>query len=91
MQRNSEYNDLIERYLDGSLTDAEEVLFEERLKNDPILSKMLSSRIMIQKTWVKDGQHKQVKAHINHLITIEKQDHKSRSNTWLVFQWISDD
>lgn len=84
MQRNSEYNDLIERYLDGTLTDTEEVLFEERLKTDPILSKMLSSRIMIQKTWVKDGQHKQVKAHINHLINIEKQEHKSRSNTWLV-------
>ena len=84
MQRNSEYNDQIERYLDGTLSATEKVLFDERLKVDPILSKMLSSRIILQKTWVKDGQHKHIKAHINHLINIEKQDHKSRSNTWLV-------
>src|SRR5665647_546645 len=84
MQRNSEYDDLIERYLEGTLSAVEKVLFEERLRTDSILSKMLSSRIMLQKTWVKDGQHKQVKEHINHLINIEKQDHKSRSNTWLV-------
>jgi len=84
MQRNSEYNDLIERYLDGTLSATEKVLFDEKLKADPILSKMLSSRIMLQKTWVKDGKHRQVKEHINHLINIEKQDYKSRSNTWLV-------
>ncbi|HZK97786.1 MAG TPA: hypothetical protein VFC67_26525 [Prolixibacteraceae bacterium] len=84
MQRNSEYNDQIERYLDDTLSATEKVLFDERLKADPILSKMLSSRIILQNTWVKNGQHKHIKAHINHLINIEKQEHKSRSTKWLV-------
>ena len=84
MQRNREYSDLIERYLEGTLTDTEKVLFEDRLKTDSILSKTLSTRIMLQKSWVKDVEQKQIKQHITHLINIEKQDHKSRSNSWLV-------
>jgi len=84
MEKNSSYDDLIEKYLDGTLSDVERELFDERLKTDTILSKKLSDRLMIQKSWIKVAQRSQVKQHINRLISIEKQDQKWRRNTWLV-------
>lgn len=83
MKENSINDDLIERYLDNTLPVVERVLFDERLKTDPTLSKELTDRIMLQKSWVKVTMHNQVKQHIGHVITIEKQYRKILTTRWL--------
>jgi len=84
MAKNSTIDDLIEKYLDGTISEAERELFDQRLKNEPVLSEKLSQRILIQKSWLKSAQHNQVKQHISRLIKIEKQRLKSDSRIWLV-------
>lgn len=83
MKKNSINDDLIERYLDHTLPRVERELFDERLKTDPTLSKELTDRIMLQKSWVKVTLHNQVKQHIGHVITIEKHYRKILSTRWL--------
>jgi len=83
MKKNSIDDDLIERYLDNTLPVVERELFDERLKTDPTLSKELTDRIMLQKSWVKVTLHNQVKQHIGHVITIEKLHRKILSTRWL--------
>jgi hypothetical protein len=83
MAKSSEY-DLIEKYLDGTLSTPERKLFDERLKTDPILFEKFSDRIKLQKSWVKIAQYNHVKQHISRLIHLEKQNQKSRTNNWLV-------
>ena len=84
MAKNSTFDDLIEKYLDGTISEAERELFDQRLKNEPVLSEKLSQRILIQKSWLKSAQHNQVKQHISRLIKIEKQSRKSERRIWLV-------
>ena len=83
MAKNSTYDDLIENYLEGSLSEAERKDFEEQLKADQLLSEKLSERLIIQKAWIKVDQHDNVKRHIAQLIKIEKYEIKSRTTRWL--------
>jgi len=84
MAKNSTIDDLIEKYLDGTISDEERELFDQKLKTEPILSEKLSQRILIQKSWLKSAQHNQVKQHISRLINIEKRNQKSERRIWLV-------
>jgi len=79
----SKYNDPIESYLDGTLSAAERDLFDEQLKSDPVLGEKLSERIMLQKSWMKIAQHKQVKQRISNLIKIEERQQNAKRTIWL--------
>ena len=83
MAKYTTYDDLIEKYLEGSLSEAERKDFEEQLKSDKLLSEKLSERQMIQKAWIKIDQHDKVKRHVAQLIRIEKNTIQSRKTRWL--------
>lgn len=83
MGKNSSYHDLIEKYLEGTLA-AECESFEEQLKTDPILSKELLNRKMIQTNWIKAAQREQVRRHIQHVIKTGKSSQISKTMSWLM-------
>ena len=84
MSKNNIYHDLIEKYLEGTLTVSERETFEEQLKTDPILSKELLNRKMIQANWVKAGEREQVREHIHHVIKTAKSRQVTRKMSWLM-------
>ncbi|QOI98432.1 MAG: tetratricopeptide repeat protein [Flammeovirgaceae bacterium] len=80
--------DLIQRYLDRSLTDAEKVNLEERLKNEPLLKTMYLEHQQL----IKGIRYSYLQNRLHQLRTLENalpQIHaeKKARQVWLVTNW----
>ena len=83
MKNYNNYPEIIEKYLEGTLSASEREDFEDRLKKDPKLSEELSSRQLIQENWVKATRKVEVRNHIRRVIKTEKSGLISRNLFWL--------
>ena len=67
--------DLIERYLDGSLSDKEMDAFDDRTKTDPIFLMLFLKRKLLQASYVEATKQNKLKKRIRLIVT----DHKRKS------------
>lgn len=81
MENSNIYDDLIESYLDNSLSVAEQESFEEKLKTDPVLAIEYAERIKIQELWVKAAQRDQLKKYVKKLFDDVIEEDKEVSRT----------
>lgn len=78
----ADYHDHIENYLDGKLTEEEDIKFQESLPNNPELSEQYRIRILLAKNWVKAKEYENTKQSIAQII----RDAQSRKKNW-IFVW----
>jgi hypothetical protein len=83
MEKNEGLHDLIEKYLEKSLSTDELRLFEDQLKADPILVKELKIRQKIQESWIRASHKENVGKHIRDVIKSEKPASIKRNLIWL--------
>ena len=76
-------NDLIERFLDGSLSEKEREAFNERIKTDTILADALAQRKLLQRTYIETSRRSALKKQIKTIVTDEKRKAANQRKVWL--------
>ncbi len=83
MEKNITNDDLIERFLDGSLTELEKESFENQLSTDKSLADALAQRKLLQQTYVMASNRIELKKKITKAISDEKRKYANRRVVWL--------
>lgn len=83
---NTQYNDtdLIEMFLDGSLSDYEKAAFLERIMSDSALAASLAQRKLLQASYVEAHKRINLKNHIQGVLNNTKQKIAFHKKVWLV-------
>jgi len=77
-------NDLIEGFLDGSLSNEQNAFFEERVKSDKAFAEALAQRQLLQKAYVEATKRIELKNHIRSIISDEKRKTANQRTFWLI-------
>ncbi|MGV8111530.1 MAG: hypothetical protein AB2L17_01360 [Lentimicrobium sp.] len=83
MENQHDYAELIERFLEGALSDDELVFFKKQLESDPEMAEVYRQRIALQELWVESTRRGMLKKQIGQVIAREKQSVRARRNIWL--------
>lgn len=84
MEKLSHDNDLIERYLEGSLNEKESKAFDERTMTDATFLLAFLKRKLLQESYIKATKHLKSKNQIRLIVADEKRKTANRKKAWLV-------
>lgn len=76
-------NDLIENYLDGTMSEKEICAFNERLLKNKEFAELFTNRQRLQSAYIKALENSELKRHIKTLIDHEKHKYSIRMYIWL--------
>jgi hypothetical protein len=77
-------NDLIEGFLDGSLSNEQNAFFDERVKSDKAFVEALAHRQLLQKSYIEATKRIELKNHIRSIISDEKRKAANQRTFWLI-------
>ena len=83
MEKQFTDNDLIERFLDGSLNEKEREAFQERTKTDTAFADSLAKRKLLQKSYVEVHKRGELKKQIRSVVSDEKRKVATKKTFWL--------
>jgi hypothetical protein len=76
--------DLIEKFLEGSLSETETKIFNDLLKSDIDFADRLAKRKLLQESYTEATRQYELKKHIRSIVIDEKQNSAFRKRIWLV-------
>lgn len=83
METQFDNNDLIERFLEGSLSEQEVEDFNQRIKKDYTFAEALAQRRLLQKTYVEIHRQAELRNQIRSIVLDENQKVAYRRMIWL--------
>ena len=75
--------DLIEKYLEGSLSENEETAFQERLANDDVFADTFAERKLLQEVFIEESVRSNIKKTISTAMAEEKRKTKVNRRIWM--------
>lgn len=82
MKTNNNYDELIERYLDGTLSDQEREAFMEKMNADPELGRAVNEQTRLRENWAKAHSLKKTREEVSVAIKREKSLKRRQIFTW---------
>lgn len=83
MKTNNNYDELIERYLDGTLSDQEREAFMEKMNTDPELAEAVNEQTLLRENWAKAHNLKKTREEVAVAIKREKALKRRQILTWV--------
>jgi len=83
MKKSENDFELIERFLDGTLSDQENADFHARVESDPEFARLFAERKLLQKTYTEATKRIELKKQVSSLIADEKRKAAYRQKVWL--------
>jgi len=83
MNANNNYDELIERFLDGTIPDKEKADFMEKMNNDPEIEREVREQTLLKENWVKAHQLKKTREEVAVAIKREKAQNRRHIITWI--------
>lgn len=83
MNTNNNYDELIERFLDGTFSDPEKAAFIEKMNNNPELEKAVKEQTWLRENWRKAHQLRKTREEVANAIKREKAQKRRQKITWI--------